>query len=592
MSEFNNVVEYFLSTAKRRSKADCLKFIKNKKWKTLDWDETLKEVQKLSEGLSQLGVKKGDKVAILSNTRVEWTLADVAILSLGAVSVPIYQSVLSSEVLHILQNSETVALFIEDKKQLKKFEEIADKAKTVKKLILIEGKSTNKNVITFKELLTKGENFNEDSFAERVADIKAGDLATLVYTSGTTGEPKGVILEHSCLLSEIDAAQDMFEFREDDKSLLFLPLAHILARAVQWFQLTQGYTHAYAESIDRLVDNIKVIRPTFLVSVPRIFEKIYSKVLNDVEHGSFIKKAIFKWALELGKKVSQLNLEHKSIPLTMSLQYSVAHALVFSKLSERLGGRIRFFVSGGAPLSKEIAEFFHAAGMIILEGYGLTETSGAITVNSLDHAKFGSVGVPIKGAEIKIAEDGEILAKGDMVFKGYYKMPEATDECLKEGWFATGDIGEFDEQGFLKITDRKKDLIVTAGGKNVAPQYIENLIKNEGLISQIMVHGDKRKYLSALVTLDQDQLRALALAQGIDKNTYDELTQDPKIFKLVKNLIDSSNKKLPSYETIKKFAILSEDFTVENGALTPSLKVKRKFVTQKYQKILDGFYND
>ena len=418
-------------------------------------------------------------------------------------------------------------------------------------------------------------------------------LATIVYTSGTTGQPKGVAISHGNLSSEIDALRKVFYFPPDQESLLFLPLAHILARGVQFFQLCTGFVQAYAESIDKLLDNLKEIRPHFMACVPRIFEKIHMKILSDVQTSNPLKKNLFHWALSVGTQVSRAKAQNRPISMILKAQYEMAKRLVFSKLHKKLGGRIWVFISGGAPLAEEVAEFFHAADILILEGYGLTETTAAINCNRPDHFRFGTVGAPMANIEEKIADDGEILVRGGHVFSGYYRNKEATAEAFtSDGFFKTGDIGEFDADGFLKITDRKKDLIVTAAGKNVAPQHVENILKNDSLISQVMVHGDRRKFLSALITLNPDEIKKLATQLKIPDSEYSSLTQHPKIYETVRKRVEEKNKQLPSYETIKRFAILDKDFTVEGGELTPTLKVKRKLLTDRYRRILDSFYKE
>ena len=354
-----------------------------------------------------------------------------------------------------------------------------------------------------------------------------------------------------------------------------------------------GFVQCYAESIDKLMDNISEVKPHLMASVPRIFEKIHTRVMNGLEGGSRFKKAMFNWAVKVGSKRAELKLQKKSIPLSLMLAWILAYRLVFSKLHKRMGGRIDYFISGGAPFAKDIGDFFQAAGFTILEGYGLTETTAAITVNTKKELKIGTVGKMLPGVEIKIASDGEILAKGPVVFKGYYQLPEDTKSALtSDGWFHTGDIGEFDNDGFLKITDRKKDIIVTAAGKNVAPQNIESLIKTDPMISQVMVHGDKRKFLSALVTLNKDQLLHYAQAHHISFQNYSDLVKNEKVYLLIKGRIEEKNKQLAKYETIKKFAILENDFSIETGELTPTLKVKRKFTSEKYKNLIDQFYQE
>ncbi len=587
--KYENVLSQFASKAQELSHKTCFRYKSKDEWKNISWLEVKDSVEKIASALQKKGVQAGDKVAIFSSTRYEWTLADLAILSLAAVSVPIYHSTLPSDAEFILNHSEASILFVENKQQLKKIESIKGNVPKLREIILIEGQAPQ--TTSFSKLL-EGDVADAVSLEARVDKIPLDSMATIVYTSGTTGKPKGVVLTHKNFASEMDALKDTFEFPYSHEALLFLPLAHIFARAFQFYQLCNGFIQVYAESIDKLLDNITEVRPHFMACVPRIFEKIYSKILHDVNSSSPLKKKIFHWAVSIGGQISRLKQDKKSVSPLLLAQYKIAKSLVFSKLHKKLGGRIEFFLSGGAPLSAEVAEFFHAADILIVEGYGLTETTAAINVNSPKGYKFGTVGPIVKHTEEKIASDGEIIVKGDHVFKEYYRDPEATQEAFTNGYFHTGDIGVFDADGFLKITDRKKDIIVTAAGKNVAPQYIENLLKTDSIISQIMVHGDRRKFLSALVTLNMDEVKKIAETHKISSENHEELVKHPKIHETVRKRIEEKNKQLPSYETIKRFAILHQDFTIEGGELTPTLKVKRKLVTERYKDILDSLYNE
>lgn len=586
-----NIISLFLKQEQELGPKPCMRYSSKGKWSTLSWSEVKSRVMKLASGLESLGVKKGDRVAILSNTRYEWSLADLAILSLGAVTVPIYHSTLPKDIEYILNHSESKVVFVEDSALQKKVEDVRKNLLNLKEIIVFDRASGN-GALVFRKLVQESPGSPEE-FEKRVRAIGIDDLATIVYTSGTTGIPKGVMLNHLNLSSEIDALAQVFQFEPHEESLMFLPLAHILARMVQFFQLATGFMQAYAQSIEKLLEDLSVVRPHLMACVPRIFEKIYTKILTDVQAGSPIKKKLFFWAVDVGTQVSRAKQEGRSLSLLTGLQYEIARRLVFSKLHKKLGGRIKFFISGGAPLAAEVAEFFHAAGILILEGYGLTETTAAINVNRPDHYRFGTVGPVMAHLQEKIAEDGEILVKGTHVFQGYYKSEEATRESMtSDAFFKTGDIGEFDKEGFLKITDRKKDIIVTAAGKNIAPQAIENLLKTDPLISQVMVHGDRRKFLSALITLNIDELKKIAEGLKVKIDDLAQAVKNQKIFDFVKKRIDEKNKQLASYETIKRFAILDIDFTVEGGELTPTLKVKRKLVTERYKSLLDSFYNE
>lgn len=584
----------FLSNVQKLGKRSCFRYKQQGAWQSISWEEVAEKVAVLSAGLTLLGVKKGDAVVIFSGTRVEWTLFDLAILSLGAVTVPIYQSSTADQAKFIVQDCDAQVVIVETRDHYKKIASSLAELPLVRHLVLIDGKASGEPKIqTFEQLYKNGMSVDREAWRRGIDKISLKDVATYVYTSGTTGNPKGAILTHGNFVAQIEALTRVFAITEEEESVIFLPLAHILARVLQFYQLRAGYTQSYAESIEKLVDNMGEIRPYFFVSVPRIFEKVYERVLSQAEAGSSAKKAIFAWAVRVGKEVSRRMQNHEPLSVLLAVQREIATLLVFSKLKKRLGGRLRFAVSGGAPLSKEIAEFFYAAGILVLEGYGLTETSAAINCNTPTDFKFGSVGRPVYETEEKIADDGEILVRGPLVFQGYYKNPEGTREVLSEdGWFKTGDIGEFDADGFLRITDRKKDIIVTAAGKNVAPQNIENFIKTVPAISQVMVYGDRKKYLSALVTLNPEEIQKYAQTQGINDQDFKSLIKHPKIHAFIKKAIDEKNKKMASYETIKHFAILESDFTQESGELTPTLKVKRKFVSQKYKDVIEGLYQE
>jgi len=566
-------------------------------WKTLTWKEVGQAVRELAAGLLALGRKKGDAVGILSASRAEWVHADFAIFSVGCVTIPIYPTYPADLIQYIVNDAGVRTLFVEDTTQLAKVLEVQGKMEGLEQIILIQaeaGKTPNPWVQTWEQLRRLGRDSLDRVRSEleaRRAGGRSDDVATIVYTSGTTGPPKGVVQTHGNHMAALDSAAQTTSIAEGDVHLLFLPLAHSFARLEAFIGIHRGLTTAFAENIDKLRDNLPEVRPHFLCSVPRVFEKVYAGVLAKAEAGSPLKKKIFRWAVGVGKEVSRLKQAGKPVPGLLGFKYRIASKLVFSKMHAALGGRLRFAVSGGAPLSREIAEFFHAAGILILEGYGLTETCPVLTNNREDKFKFGSVGLPLPGVEIRIAPDGEILGRGGNIAKGYFKKPDATAEVfLADGWFATGDIGTLDEDGFLFITDRKKDLIVTAGGMNIAPQNIENLLKGDPFVSQVMVYGDRRPFPVALITLNPDELTAFAKAEGILTPDSAALTRHPRVVERVSRIVEERNGELQSYAKIKKFTILAGDFTVENGFLTPTLKVKRKVIRDKYQDALDQLY--
>jgi len=568
----------------------------NGTWHTLSWRQVGEVVRELATGLLVLGRRKEDAIGILSASRAEWVQADFAIFSAGCRTIPIYPTYPPDLIQYIVNDAGVKTLFVEDPTQLAKVLEVQGKMDGLEQIVVIQGYEgePSAQIMTWDGLRRLGRDNLErlkSDLAGRVADVKPQDIATIVYTSGTTGPPKGVVQTHGNHVATLESAAKMSGIEGGDTHLLFLPLAHSFGRLESFIGVHRGLTTAFAENIDKLRDNLPEVKPHFICSVPRVFEKVYAGVLAKAEAGSPVKRKIFHWAVGVGREVSKLQQARKPVPTGLAFKHRLAHKLVFSKLHAALGGRLRFAVSGGAPLSKEIAEFFHAAGILILEGYGLTETCPSLTFNRLDNFKFGSVGQAQPGIEIKIAPDGEILGRGPNIAKGYFKKPEATAEVfLPDGWFATGDIGRLDGDGFLYITDRKKDLIVTAGGMNIAPQNIENLLKGDPFISQAMVHGDKRPYPVALLTLNPEELAKFAKDQGILDTDPASLAKHPKVVERVSRIVEERNGELQSYAKIKKFTILPSDFTVENGLLTPTLKVKRKIITDKHRELLDSLY--
>jgi long-chain acyl-CoA synthetase len=564
-------------------------------WITLSWEELGTAVREVALGLLALGRQKHDAVGVLSVSRPEWVQADFAIFSAGCRTIPIYPTYPPDLVRYIVVDAEIRTLIVEDAAQLAKIIEARRDMPGLEHVVVMHGYEGKEPwVFTWEALRRLGRDSADKlktELAGRVADGRPEDIATIVYTSGTTGPPKGVVQTHGNHLAMFRASEQTLRVAEGDVHLLFLPLAHSFGRLEAFAGIYRGLTTAFAESIDRLAQNLPEVKPHFICSVPRVFEKVYAGVMTRAEAGSPIKKRIFHWAVDVGKRVSQLKQARQPVPAPLGLEYRIADKLVFSKLKAALGGRLRFAISGGAPLAKEIAEFFHAAGILILEGYGLTETCPSLTFNREDNFKFGTVGQAQPGVELKIAPDGEILGRGPNIAKGYFKKPEATAEVfLPDGWFATGDIGTIDAEGFLQITDRKKDLIVTAGGINIAPQNIENLLKGDPFISQAMVHGDRRPYPVALLTLNPDELAKFAREQGILVTDPVALAKHPKVIERVSRIVDQRNTGLQSYARIKKFAILPQDFTIENGNLTPTLKVKRKIITDAHQELLDSLY--
>src|SRR5436309_3943164 len=567
-------------------------------WKTITWREVGDVVREVALGLLALGRGKGDAVALLSASRAEWVQSDFAIFSAGCVTVPVYPTYPPDLIAYVVNDSGARTIIVEDPVQLAKVLEARDRMPALEQIVVITGYDAAqppKMVMTWETLRRLGRdsvNAHQRTLAERVASTSSTDLATIVYTSGTTGPPKGVMQTHGNHVAAVNASKQATPVEEGWVHLLFLPLAHSFARLESFLGVAHGLTTAFAENLDKVGENLKETRPHFICSVPRVFEKVYAKILAGVEAGSPVKQKLFRWALGVGREVSRYQQRGQPAPAGLELRRRIAHALVFSKLHAALGGRLQWAVSGGAPLARDIAEFFHAAGILLLEGYGLTETCPVLTFNRPGRFKFGSVGQALPGVELKIAPDGEILARGgNVATRGYFKQPEASREVFEpEGWFHTGDIGRIDDDGFLFITDRKKDLIVTAGGMNIAPQNIENLLKADPFISQVMIYGDRRPYPVALITLNPDELKKFAQEQGIIASDPAVLVKHPKVVERVERTVEEKNSKLQSYAKIKKFRVLPDDFTQDGGELTPTLKVKRKVVIQKYSRELEDLY--
>jgi long-chain acyl-CoA synthetase len=562
--------------------------------KSISYEEAFATVRAVAHGLVKLGLGRGDRVAILSESRPEWALADYGCLAAGVLAVPIYQTLPADQISYILRDSGARVVFVSTREQLEKAIEACDDLPQEITLVVFDDvRDAPSHVLSWKRLVEEGRTLagaeSEDDFRARARQAKPDDVATIIYTSGTTGPPKGVMLTHDNLASNAVAVRMLFTVSEEDTSLSFLPLSHVLQRLADYLLLLHGCTITYAHSMNAVADDIKIVKPTIVVSVPRLYERVYNKVME----APGPKGRLVHWANQVASAWTEQKLAGQKPSAVLSFMHGVADRLVFRKIREAMGGRLRFFVSGGAPLEPGIARFFYGAGVLILEGYGLTETSPVTNINTPTAFKIGTVGRPVPGTEIRIAEDGEILIRGPQVMKGYFNLPGETEKVLTpDGWFHTGDIGEIDEQGYLRITDRKKDLIVTAGGKKVAPQPIENRLKTNPYVDQVVMIGDKRKFPALLVVPARAPLGTWARGKGIAFSDDAALFANPEVQALMERELLGPLQDLASYERPKKIALLSDEFTVDNGMLTPSQKVKRKVVQERYKHVIDAFYED
>jgi long-chain acyl-CoA synthetase len=558
----------------------------NDGWREVSWDDADELVRAYANGLLARGVGKGDTFAILAQNSLDWALVDFALAQIGAISVPVYANSSPKDVAYLLEHSEAVGIVCEDAEQLAKVESVAEELPRLE------------NVLTYHDLpglASHGIDYaraNPSALDEAFAAVEEEELYTIIYTSGTTGPPKGCMLSHRNYYAMASVVDEMENHtRPDDVMLLYIPLAHNFGRLMLLEGANVGFTIAFLGDPLRVADAVAQVRPTVLPSVPRVFEKVYAAVQARFDEATGLKRRLVDWALPLGREVSRLQAKGKPIPRGLATRHAVADRLVFSKVRERLGGRLRLPISGGAPLAKEIAEFFDAIGIRILEGYGLTECTTASNFNRPERYRFGTVGPPLPGVETKIGDDGEILLRSETVFQGYFKDPEATAAVLlPDGWLRTGDIGTIDEDGFLSITDRKKDILVTAGGKNVAPQNIENELKTSKYVSQALVVGDRRPYVAALITLDEAEIGKWAAEHGIDGD-LESLSRDERVRALVQGVVDEANRERSRFEQVKRFAILPRDFTMEHGEVTPTLKLRRRAVSEHFQHEIDELYS-
>lgn len=598
-----NIPELFINQASKNGDSIAVEYRlrRNEPYRSISWSRLSVIVKEVAYGLIELGIKKGDNVAILSGTRYEWSVFDLAILSIGAVVVPIYPSLPEQSVSYILNNSMSKIIILEDKGQLQKIRSQWESLPSIKYAIVIEDlgdlPQNDRRILSFKNLKDKGKlNFASDPylFEKHLNEVTERDIASIIYTSGTTGPPKGVVLTHKNFLSVVSVLPERLPLNRSDKFLSFLPLSHVFERVGGLhYAISAGVTICYCSSLDQIGPSLKDSGATIMLAVPRILEKMITKINHQLERLSPYKKNLFDRAIKHGKNVLYLKQNKKFFTLDFlvsSVCYFIADKLIFSSMRKNIAPKMKCFVSGGAPLSKDIAEFFWIIGIPVLEGYGLTETSAPATVNTLKETKIGAVGKPLPNVQIKLSEDGEILIKGPTVFSGYYKNEKDTQSVFVDGWFVTGDIGVLDD-GFLKITGRKKDLIINSAGKNISPQNIENSIINSPYISNIIVIGDQKKYLSALITLDQSSvLNYLKEHDTSNSNGLKDLSKNPEVIKLIDEEIKLRTAPFADYEQIRRFTIFPHEFTIESGEITPTLKIKRKFVEEKYKDIINAMY--
>ncbi|MFY9225464.1 MAG: long-chain fatty acid--CoA ligase [Blastocatellia bacterium] len=589
-----------LQRAKKHPERIALKVKNNGQFQDITWAEYGRKVSQMAAGLLALGLERGEKVAIISANRPEFAYSDLGVMIAGAVTVAIYPSSTPKSIAYILNHCEARFLIVDNQEKIEKILEVIEELKYLEKIVLVDVGEKIKlpkkiKLQFFEDILALGQEHldtDEELLTQSINKLNLEDTAIIIYTSGTTGQPKGAMLAHKNI-SFICAtmASVATGVQEHETFISFLPLAHVLERlGCLYFSIHNGGTIGFVEKLETVATDILDIRPTILYGVPRFFEKIYNGVMTAVMDGSWIKRNIFLWAVNVGRQVEKRKQKHRKIGIVLQLKYWLAEKLVFEKIRARLGGRVKSIISGGAPLGVNISEFFANVGMPIMEAYGATETSAPATITRPEALRVGTVGTPIPDVEVKIAEDGEILIRGGGVCQGYYKDPEATKQAFIDGWYYSGDIGHFDDEGNLIITDRKKDIIITSGGKNIAPQNIENILKSSPFINNAMVYGDRRKYLTALITLNPETITTYAAKEKIKTSDLATLVKKHQIRMLIEEEIAKKNRELASYERIKKFSILPKDFSIENGELTPTLKVKRREVTQKYQELLDGMY--
>ncbi len=598
MEKPRTINELFAQAVARRADRVVMRYKRDQAWQEITGAQLDERVRNVALGLHHLGIRAGDRVGLMAESSPEWSITDYGILACGGINVPIYPTQAIEQVGYILKNAGVRILFVSTTKLLRRIQPVLDalKRQTELKVVLFEA-AQDEPVMTLaalEELGAEQRTRHPELYRELTQQAGPDDLATIIYTSGTTGEPKGVMLTHHNIV--FDALQTGYAVgpREDDVALSFLPLSHIFERTVLYIYLYFGIQICFARSVETVAEDIKEIRPTIMTAVPRLFEKIYAQINKIAASSAPWQQRVFHRALKVGREVAMLKDQRQPVPAALALQHRIADRLVFRKWRAAVGGRVRFFISGGSALSPELAYIFAGAGITIIQGYGLTETSPIVAVNRVEENRIGTIGKPIPGVRVQIAEDGELLVQGDNVMQGYYQMPEETEQVLQRRedgvWLCTGDIGAIDSDGFIRITDRKKDLIKTSLGKYIAPQMIENLIRSVPLVEQVIVVGNERKFPSALIVPNFSGLQAYAESLSLEVRDQSELTRHPRIIEYFKKKVDEVTKDLAPHEKIKKIALLDKEFTIEGGELTPSLKVRRQFVEEKYREVIDKLY--
>jgi len=593
--EPSTIVGVFERALRLRARPDALNYKRDGEWRSISSEALMLRVRRVALGLHALGLRRGDRAGILSESSPEWVIADLGCQFAGVVNVPIYPTLAPQQVCYIMEDSGSLLLFIQDLAAYERVRDALGDCAALSTVVVMTGDARGGGgVLTLADLEARGaqlESQRPGVAGEMSGAVGAEDLATIIYTSGTTGEPKGVMLTHANVVSNLVDTSERLAFTPEDVVLSVLPLSHVFERGAMYMYLHHGARVCFAESLERIGDNMREVRPTLVVAVPRLFEKIYARIKERAAEGGRVKTSLLMWAVGVGRRWAHAKAWRRRVSPALALQHAVAARLVFSKWREATGGRIRLFLSGGAALPEELGLIFYGAGLPIVQGYGLTETSPVITVNAPDDNRIGTVGRPIRHVEVRTAEDGEIETRGPNVMRGYYNKPEATREVFTEdGWFKTGDIGALDAEGYLRITDRKKELFKTSGGKYVAPQPVEQRIKQSRFVNQVVLVGAGRKFPAALIVPDWEMLRSYAQHKGLGLKEPAEFCNHPRIIDLLQRQVDSLTEDLSRFERVKRVALLERELTIEGGELTPTLKVKRRVVDDKYKEVIDRLY--